>query len=113
VSNATGLELEYNQLLTQHNTPSSTLGQLLTQHKTTDDITLTVSVALQKVAATPCRRDRRRSRDRPAERGHPPMYGNPTFNPNLFSLHAGPKGESAYNAVISNYNKLLARPATR
>ncbi|MGD0874847.1 MAG: penicillin-binding transpeptidase domain-containing protein [Acidimicrobiales bacterium] len=111
VSNATGLELEYNQLLTQHNTPSSTLGQLLTQHKTTDDITLTVSVALQKVAATALAGETGAvvAID-PRSGAILAMYGNPTFNPNLFSLHAGPKGESAYNAVISNYNKLLSSP---
>ena len=47
----TGLEAEYDQYLTQHSSPASTLGQLLTQHETTDDITLTVSTALQETAA--------------------------------------------------------------
>ena len=38
------------------------------------------------------------------------MYGNPTFDPNLFAVHSGPKGESGYEAVINNYNKLLNSP---
>jgi len=111
VGNATGLELEYNQFLTQHNTPSSTLGQLLTQHKTTDDITLTVSVALQEVAAQAL--DGRTGAVvaiDPRTGALLAMYGNPTFDPNVFSVHSGPKGESAYNAVINSYNKLLNSP---
>ena len=108
------VELEYNQFLTQHNTPSSTLGQLLTQHKTTDDITLTVSVALQEAAAQAL--DGRTGAVvaiRPRTGAILAMYGNPTLDPNVFSVHAGPKGESAYNAVISSYNKILTLPATR
>ena len=44
----TGLEAEYHRYLEQHVSPATTLGQLLTEHKTTDDITLTVSIALQQ-----------------------------------------------------------------
>jgi peptidoglycan glycosyltransferase len=111
VGNATGLELEYNQFLTQHNTPSSTLGQLLTQHKTTDDIILTVSVELQEAAASALAgRTGAVVAIDPRTGAILAMYGNPTFDPNLFSVHSGPKGESGYNAVINNYNKLLSSP---
>ena len=98
---ATGLESEYFNYLSQHNSPVNSLGQLLTQHETTDDITLTVWTTLQETAAT-------------ALAGRPgavvaidpqtgailAMYGNPTFDPNLFAVHD-------YNAVNRNYNKLL------
>ena len=111
VGNATGLELEYNQFLTQHNTPSSTLGQLLTQHKTTDDITLTVSVALQQAAAEALAgRTGAVVAIDPRTGAILAMYGNPTFDPNVFAVHSGPKGESAYDAVINSYNKLLRSP---
>jgi peptidoglycan glycosyltransferase len=104
VSNSTGLELEYNQLMSQHDSPASTLGQLLTQHKTTDDITLTVSVALQEVAAAQL--DGRTGAVvaiDPRTGAILAMYGNPTFDPNLFSVHS-------HSAVIKNYNKLLNSP---
>ena len=111
VGNATGLELEYNQFLTQHNTPSSTLGQLLTQHKTTDDITLTVSAALQQAAAEALAgRTGAVVAVDPRTGAILAMYGNPTFDPNVFAVHSGPKGESAYDAVINSYNKLLSLP---
>ena len=111
VGNATGLELEYNQFLTQHNTPSSTLGQLLTQHKTTDDITLTVSVALQQAAAEALAgRTGAVVAIDPRTGAILAMYGNPTFDPNVFAVHSGPKGESGYDSVISSYNKLLRSP---
>jgi len=111
VGNSTGLELEYNQLLTQHNTPSSTLGELLTQHKTTDDIALTVSVALQQVAASALAgRSGAVVAIDPRTGAILAMYGNPTFDPNVFAVHSGPKGESAYQAVINSYNKLLSSP---
>jgi len=101
VESATGLESEYNQFLSQHNSPATTLGQLLTQHKTTDDITLTVSVALQQEAASAL--DGRTGAVvaiDPQTGAILAMYGNPTFNPNLFSVHS-------YNAVMKNYDKLL------
>jgi peptidoglycan glycosyltransferase len=104
VENATGLELEYNRFLTQHNSPASTLGQLLTQHKTTDDITLTVSVALQSVAAAELAgRTGAVVAIDPQTGAILAMYGNPTFDPNLFSVHS-------YNAVTHNYNALLSSP---
>jgi len=104
VGNATGLELEYNQFLTQHNSPVSTLGQILTQHTTTDDITLTMSVALQEVARTAL--DNRTGAVvaiDPRTGAILAMYGNPTFDPNAFSVHN-------YTEVINNYNKLLRSP---
>ncbi len=111
VGSATGLEAEYHQLLDQHNSPATTLGQLLTQHKTTDDITITVSVALQSEAATALAgRTGAVVAIDPQTGAILAMYGNPTFDPNVFAVHGGPKGESAYDAVINSYNKLLGSP---
>ena len=102
---ATGLESEYFSYLSQHNSPATTLGQLLTQHKTTDDITITVTKALQQTAASALGGitgavvaiD-------PRTGAVLAMYGNPTFNPNLFAVHN-------YNAVSKSYNQLLNRGA--
>ena len=97
----TGLEAEYDQYLTQHSSPASTLGQLLTQHQTTDDITLTVSTALQETAAAALAgRTGAVVAIDPQTGAILAMYGNPTFNPNLFAVHD-------LNAVNKSYNQLL------
>jgi peptidoglycan glycosyltransferase len=97
----TGLEAEYDQYLTQHSSPASTLGQLLTQHETTDDITLTVSTALQETAAAALAgRTGAVVAIDPQTGAILAMYGNPTFNPNLFAVHD-------LNAVNKSYNQLL------
>ena len=102
--NATGLELEYNLFLAQHQAPVTTLGQLIVNHDVTDNVTVTVSDALQQVAAA-------------ALNGRPgavvaidprtgailAMYGNPTFDPNLLAVHNR-------KAALANYNKLLNAP---
>jgi len=108
VGNATGLELEYNQFLTQHNTPSSTLGQLLTQHKTTDDITLTVSVALQEAAAQAL--DGRTGAVvaiDPRTGAILAMYGNPVYNPNRLAVH----NPAAVNKLAAQLTSLPCAPA--
>ena len=101
VESATGLESEYFSELSQHNSSATTLGQLLTQHKTTDDITITVSVALQEAAATALggRTGAVVAID-PQTGAILAMYGNPTFNPNLFAVHD-------VSAVDKSYNELL------
>jgi len=97
----TGLAAEYDQYLTQHSSPASTLGQLLTQHETTDDITLTVSTALQETAAAALAgRTGAVVAIDPQTGAILAMYGNPTFNPNLFAVHD-------LNAVNKSYNQLL------
>jgi len=98
---ATGLESEYFTYLSQHNSPASSLGQLLTQHKTTDDITLTVSTALQETAATALggRTGAVVAID-PQTGAVLAMYGNPTYDPNQFAVHDP-------NAVNKSYNRLL------
>ena len=98
---ATGLESEYFTYLSQHNSPANSLGQLLTQHQTTDDITLTVSSTLQSAAAAALggRTGAVVALD-PQTGAILAMYGNPTFNPNLFAVHN-------YNAVLKSYNQLL------
>ncbi len=98
---ATGLESEYFSYLSQHNSPATTLGQLLTQHKTTDDITVTVPVSLQETAATALggRTGAVVAID-PRTGAILAMYGNPTFNPNVFAVHN-------YNAVSKSYTELL------
>jgi peptidoglycan glycosyltransferase len=106
VGSATGLEAEYHQLLDQHNSPATTLGQLLTQHKTTDDITITVSVALQSEAATALAgRTGAVVAIDPQTGAILAMYGNPTFDPNLFSVHNP-------TAVNNTYNKLVNEPVS-
>jgi peptidoglycan glycosyltransferase len=111
VSNETGLEAEYDQFLAQHSSPASTLGQLLTQHKTTDDITITVSVALQEAAETALAgRTGAVVAIDPQTGAILAMYGSPTFDPNLFSVHSGPNGELANTAVLHTYNTLLNSP---
>jgi peptidoglycan glycosyltransferase len=101
VGAATGLESEYFNYLTQHSSPANTLGQLLTQHKVTDDITITASYALQETAAAAL--DGRTGAVvaiDPRTGAILAMYGNPTFNPNLFAVHDA-------NAVNKSYNELL------
>jgi len=98
---ATGLESEYFSYLSQHNSPATSLGQLLTQHQTTDDITLTVSTTLQETAASALggRTGAVVAID-PQTGAILAMYGNPTFDPNLFAVHDP-------NAVNKSYNQLL------
>ncbi|MGD1011461.1 MAG: penicillin-binding transpeptidase domain-containing protein [Acidimicrobiales bacterium] len=104
VEASTGLESEYTQFLEQHSSPTSTLGELLTEHETTDDITLTVSVALQRVAAAALAgRTGAVVAIDPQTGAILAMYGNPTFNPNLFAVHS-------YDAVQRNYFKLVNSP---
>ncbi len=104
VGSSTGLESEYYRYLTQHTSPATTLGQLLTQHETTDDITLTMSYALQKVAESALAGQTGAVvAIAPRTGAILAMYGNPTFNPNLFAVHS-------YSAVIRSYNKLLNAP---
>jgi penicillin-binding protein A len=106
VTNATGLELEYNQFLIQHNSPVTSLGQLLTQHKVTDDVTLTVSLALQRAAATAL--DGRTGSVvaiDPRTGAILAMYGNPTFNPNRLAVHN-------LTEANANYLKLLNAPGS-
>ncbi|MGD0944305.1 MAG: penicillin-binding transpeptidase domain-containing protein [Acidimicrobiales bacterium] len=98
---ATGLESEYFSFLSQHNSPATTLGQLLTEHKTTDDITITVSVALQQAAAAALAgRTGAVVAIDPRTGAILAMYGNPTFDPNLFAVHN-------INAVNKSYTELL------
>ena len=106
VGAATGLESEYHLFLDQHNSPATTLGQLLTQHKTTDDITITVSVALQREAAAALggRTGAVVAID-PQTGAILAMYGNPTFDPNLFSVHNP-------TAVNNTYAKLVNEPTS-
>ena len=101
VGASTGLEAEYHQYLEQHTSPATTLGQLLTEHKTTDDVSLTVSVALQRTAAEALNGQTGAvvAID-PRNGAILAMYGNPTFNPNLFAVHNP-------NAVNKSYNELL------
>jgi peptidoglycan glycosyltransferase len=105
VGSATGLESQYFNYLTQHSSSATTLGQLLTEHKTTDDITLTVSDALQKTAAAALEgRTGAVVAIDPQTGAVLAMYGNPTFNPNLFAVHD-------YNAVIKSYDALVSSGA--
>jgi peptidoglycan glycosyltransferase len=98
---ATGLESEYFSYLSQHDSPATTLGQVLTEHKTTDDVIVTVSTALQETAAAALggRTGAVVAID-PQTGAILAMYGNPTFDPNLFAVHNA-------NAVNRSYNELV------
>ena len=99
-TNATGLELEYNQFLASHNAPITKLGQLILRQKITNNVTVTVSYALQQVAAEALAgRTGSVVAIDPRTGAVLAMYGNPTFDPNLFAVHS-------YNAVNRNYEKL-------
>ncbi len=101
-SSNTGLEDEYDQYLAQHNSPASSLGQLLTQHQTTDDITITVSTALQQEAAAALGGQTGAVVAIDPQTGAVlAMYGNPTFNPNLFAVHDPSAVNKSYNALLS------------
>ena len=102
-ASATGLESEYNQFLTQHNSPATTLGQLLTQHKTTDDITITVSVALQQVAATALDGRTGRGRGhRPADRRHPRHVRQPDLQPEpVLGPQRRPRSSTTYDKLLN------------
>lgn len=102
---AYGIESQYDSYLTQHDSAVTTLGQLLTQHTVTDDVTLTVSVALQKVAeqALAGRTGAVVAID-PQTGAILAMYGNPTYDPNAFAAHS-------YSSVISNYDKIVNSPS--
>ena len=103
-TNATGLELEYNQFLASHNAPITKLGQLILRQKITNNVTVTVSYALQQVAAEALAgRTGSVVAIDPRTGAVLAMYGNPTFDPNLFAVHS-------YNAVNRNYEKLVNSP---
>ncbi|MGA2528001.1 MAG: penicillin-binding transpeptidase domain-containing protein [Acidimicrobiales bacterium] len=103
VGASTGLEAEYHQYLEQHTSPATTLGQLLTEHKTTDDVSLTVSVALQKTAAEALGGQTGAvvAID-PRTGAILAMYGNPTFNPNLFAVHNPDAVNRTYNELVNS-----------
>jgi peptidoglycan glycosyltransferase len=113
IVNSTGLELEYNQFLSQHNSPAITIGQLFIQQKVTDDVILTMSAALQKAAATAL--DGRTGAVvaiDPRTGAILAMYGNPTFNPNLLSVNDRAAGLRYYNKLVSSpVDPLLNYPA--
>jgi peptidoglycan glycosyltransferase len=101
VGSETGMEAEYNTYLEQHNSPVTTLGELLTAHKETDDVTLTASVALQSLAAKELAgRTGAVVAIDPQTGAILAMYGNPTYNPNLFSVHNYSKVMASYDALI-------------
>ena len=103
-TNATGLELEYNQFLASHNAPITKLGQLILRQKITNNVTVTVSYALQQVAAEALAgRTGSVVAIDPRTGAVLAMYGNPTFDPNLLAVHS-------YSAVNRNYEKLVNSP---
>jgi peptidoglycan glycosyltransferase len=103
-----GIEASYNQYLTQHETPVSSLHDLLTQHTETDDVTLTVSEHLQAVAmqaldsATEGQSGGAVIALDPRDGSVLAMYSNPSYDPNLLSVH----NPADVNAVAAKYNEL-------
>lgn len=106
-----GVENSYDQYLSQHETPVSTLHDLLTQHLETDDVILTVSERLQAVAM-----EALDSQSGSASGGAVialdprngdilALYSNPSYDPNLFASH-DPK---SVNALATKLNSLPSR----
>lgn len=85
---ATGLEYTYNSQLSAHSAPIHSLSDLLTPRVTTDTLTLTVSNALQSLAAQELG-----SKHgavvvmNPSTGAVLAMYGSPSFDPNALASH--------------------------
>jgi peptidoglycan glycosyltransferase len=103
-----GIEASYDQYLSRHETPISSLHDLLTQHPETDDVTLTVSEKLQAVAmqALDSETDAQSGGAvialDPRNGNILAMYSNPAYDPNLFAVH----NAAAVNALATKYNSL-------
>ncbi|MGO8875972.1 MAG: penicillin-binding transpeptidase domain-containing protein [Acidimicrobiales bacterium] len=103
-----GVEASYDQYLTQHETPITSLHDLLTQHSETDDVTLTVSERLQAVAmqALDAQTDGQSGGAvialDPRNGAILAMYSNPSYDPNLLSVH----NPAVVNALAAKYNSL-------
>jgi penicillin-binding protein A len=104
----TGVEAQYNNLLTYHTQPITNLGELFNTEEGTDQVILTVSDKLQTLA-----RQALGSNDGAVVALNPTngdilaMYSNPSFDPNLLaspSADAEAAGWKAYKALDAHGN---------
>ena len=99
----TGVEAEYNDLLTYHTQPVTNLGELFDTEEGTDTVVLTVSDELQSLAQKALgSKDGAVVALNPANGAVLAMYSNPSFNPNPLaspSLDAEEQGWKSYNAT--------------
>ncbi len=107
-ANPYGVEASYDKYLSQHESPVNSLGSLLDQHEETDNVYLTISTKLQAAAAQAMNASPFSDGGGivvldPRNGDVLAMYSNPTYDPNLFSVHS--KG-----FVTSYYNRLTRRP---
>jgi len=100
-----GIEAYYDRYLSEHESPINSARDLLTQHLETDKVVLTVSEHLQAAAMQAL--DSAEMPEGGAVVALDPrdgdilaMYGDPTYDPNLFSAHDA----AAVDALASQYN---------
>jgi len=95
----TGVESSYDQYLTSHTKPVTTLGDLISTTAVTDTVTLTLTTTLQQDAVTALggRAGAIVVLD-PATGAIEAMYSNPTFDPNPLAANDTSTEESAYQA---------------
>ncbi len=102
--NATGIEGEYNNYLQLHTQSANSLSQLLTEHSGTDDVALTVSDHLQRVAQTALGTEMGAVVAIDPQNGAVlALYANPTFDPQLLASHNPASVRSAYNRLYTAY----------
>jgi peptidoglycan glycosyltransferase len=103
-----GIEASYDQYLSRHESPITSLHDLISQHEETADVTLTVSERLQAVAM--------QALDSQTEGGSGgavvaldprngdilAMYSDPSYDPNALSVHR----PASVDALASKYNSL-------
>ena len=98
----TGVEAQYNSLLTYHTQPARTLGDLLTTEQGTDTVVLTVNDKLQSLARTALAgRDGAVVMLNPSNGNVLAMYSNPSFNPNPLASQSSTAEQSAWKSYIT------------
>ncbi len=97
----TGVEAEYDQYLKTHSNTGTSVSNILTNQETTDDVVLTVSPQLQKVAEQALANVQEGAvvAINPKTGAILAMYGKPTFDPNPIVSHSIPTEKAAVAAL--------------